>query len=223
MAFTHIGPDEDNLHSGNYITAVSPMFGKTFSIDDWSFDQKGHQSTQGSHLVTIPAPDISGTGNVVNSATLDSNGNFALTKVNVGTLALTGLAGTGYDATTNLVPTETDSLNTALDKMMGILDNSAVSVNTRIINLITALDTTVTASGASAEQNVTPNSTVNVVSGITQTDALLTGVNSVLVDAAGAAAAVVGSSMDTYEQLTLYGVKKYVDARVSESVISDNF
>lgn len=220
IVFTHVGP-ETTLHTT--VNPATPGFGKTFDIVDWTFDTKGHKANSGSHTVTIPAPSITGTGNLVNNVTLDANGNFALTKEYVGALALTNYS----EALTNPLIASTNTINEAFKIIENVLDNSSMTVNTRIATVIGSLDADLDASGASAGQNVTSTSTINAMSGVTEVDGTITSVDSILVDAAGAAAAakseIVGSSTDTYEDLTLNGLKRYVESMISQSVISDNF
>lgn len=67
--------------------------------------------------------------------------------------------------------------------------------------LIAALDADVDASGTAL------HSGTFVVSGITETDGVITGVDSVEVEAAGAAAAVLGTSSDPSTSATVYGAK----------------
>lgn len=138
------------------------------------------------------------------------------------------MALTNYsEALTNPLIASTNTINEAFKIIENVLDNSSMTVNTRIATVIGSLDADLDASGASAGQNVTSTSTINAMSGVTEVDGTITSVDSILVDAAGAAAAakseVVGSSTDTYEDLTLNGLKRYVESMISQSVISDNF
>ena len=173
VAFTHIGPDSSVTHTT--VNNETPKFGKTFTITDLDFDTKGHKANNGTHTVTIPAPSITGSGNVVNGATLDSNGDFTLTKTNVGLLALTG-----YDLSDN---STSEAAIAATDTINGAIERLEYRIN--------ALTSDYTATGANASSGITSNSTVNVISKIALISGKIVANNStsVLVDAAGAAAA----------------------------------
>ena len=78
--------------------------------------------------------------------------------------------------------------------------------------LIAALDADLDASGTAA------HSGTFVVSGVTEVDGVLTAVDSVEVEAAGAAAAVLGTVSDTASDNTVYGAKAYADSIVAQGL-----
>ena len=85
----------------------------------------------------------------------------------------------------------------------------ATSVATQISTAIQGLDADLDAAGTAA------NGGVFVVSGVTEVDGVLTAVDSVEVDAAGAAATaksqVIGANGDASNANTVFGAKKYAD------------
>lgn len=105
-----------------------PSFGSTFTIEDWAFDEKGHQfNNNKSHTVTIPGVVLNNAndGNVVvglalSKATENNNktATFTESKVNVGNLALTDYSvvnHTNANGSTDLQPQ--DTINSAFNKL----------------------------------------------------------------------------------------------------------
>ena len=95
-----------------------------------------------------------------------------------------------------------------IDTLQGLVGNTAVS--TQISTAIAGLDADLDASGTAA------NGGIFVMSGVTEVDGKLTAVDSVEVDAAGAATTaknqVIGASGDAASANTVYGAKAYADA-----------
>jgi hypothetical protein len=140
IAFAHIGPVSG---TATEVSAETPAFGATFSIDDHYFDDKGHKFASKSHTVKIPLPSLTnGTGNVVTRIALTdaTKGAFTETRANVGTLAMTGYAKPTTLSNQALLATE--SLNTALGKLEYRLEQE-VSNRTKSINDLDYSDTAV--------------------------------------------------------------------------------
>ena len=95
-----------------------------------------------------------------------------------------------------------------IDTLQGLVGNTAVS--TQISTAIAGLDADLDASGTAA------NGGIFVMSGVTEVGGVLTAVDSVEVDAAGAATTaknqVIGASGDAASANTVYGAKAYADA-----------
>ena len=95
-----------------------------------------------------------------------------------------------------------------IDTLQGLVGNTAVS--TQISTAIAGLDADLDASGTAA------NGGIFVMSGVTEVDGKLTAVDSVEVDAAGAATTaknqVIGASGDAASANTVFGAKAYADA-----------
>ena len=118
--------------------AVEPQFGSTFILPDWTFDEKGHQKGISTHTVKIPQGSLTdasanGADVITQLAFTASSGALSTTRTNVGTLKLTGY----NEAQSNPLIAASDTINGAIKKLENVLDNSSISVNTRISNEIT--------------------------------------------------------------------------------------
>ena len=173
-------------------------------------------------------PTIS--GNVVTALTIANNANndgkvFTKTEANVGTLQLTG-----YSLSNNgIVETAieaTDTINTAfgrleyrLNKEITDRTDAITAANTALTNAIEGLDADVDANGT-----LQHNGTF-VISGVTEANGIITAVDSVEVEAAGAAAAAlttaIGSTSDTSTADTINGAKAYADSLATNYAAND--
>ena len=149
LTFTHIGPVDGDAKQNPTNLAE---FGKTFTINDHYFDDKGHKYTSTAYTVTIPLPSLTnGTGNVVTGLSLTpATGAFVEAKDNISNILLTG-----YSKETNSANiAATDSLGTALSKLqtqihdtettINNLDYSETADNSQIITQITQTDGKIT-------------------------------------------------------------------------------
>lgn len=224
----------NNGHST--VSSETPIFGGTFTIQDLDFDDRGHKSNQGTHTITIPRPTVEYAknaetsqeipGNVLiglsvdsttNNSITTSNGVFTATKAYASSITLGNYADNHYRTFNN-----NTTIGGALDSLVGRLDTLEGgegvegSVSRKILSKIQTLDADLDASGTAQ------NNGIFVISGITETDGILTGIDSVEVDAAGAAATAletaVGSSEDTETDDTIYGAKAYAKAYTDEQI-----
>ena len=111
--------------------AQTPKFGESFKALSASIDAKGHVAQLAEHTVTLPTPSLTnGTGNVVTGLTLDpTTGALTEGKADVGTLVLTGYT---IASSISKMPTATDSINTAIQKLAYVLNNKTDTVDDRI-------------------------------------------------------------------------------------------
>ena len=121
-----IAHDNPQIVEARTIENQKLHFGNSFTVEDWSFDAKGHKSRVDTHTVTIPNLTISGNGNLIANAATNADGDLTLTKNNVGALALTG-----YSAISNEVipqaPTAETTVNNAIANIMRYLGNGSLS------------------------------------------------------------------------------------------------
>lgn len=105
----------------------------------------------------------------------------------------------------------------ALESAIG----SGGSVDEKISTAINALDADL---DAVTDSTITDEEKVAVVTGVTEVNGVLTAVDSIDVDAAGAATraknAVIGASGDTASANTIYGAKAYADAAVESAALT---
>lgn len=186
VSFTHTGPVTTEHAT---IANETPNFGSTFTIKDLDFDNKGHKANEGTHTVTIPQPSLTtdGLGNIITGLSLvSSTGAFTQNRTFVGSLNLTG-----YSVNeTNPLITTSDTINGAFKKIETVLDNSNITVNTRINNF----------KGTSADVN---DSTVY---GIVNSSK-----NSLIGN--------IGDSWDgATPAYTLYGLKDYIDQTIADQL-----
>lgn len=95
------------------------------------------------------------------------------------------------------------------------------SVDSKISTAIAALDADL---DATTDSTVTDAEKVAVMTGVTEVDGVLTAVDSIDVDLAGAATraknAVIGTSSDTASSNTIYGAKAYADDAVAAAALA---
>ena len=138
-------------------------------------------------------------------ADLDADVDASGTPAHSGTMVVSGI-------------TEVDGVITGVDSVeveaAGAAAAAEQAAKSYTDDELAALDADLDASGASAGSGVTSASTVNAMSGVTQADGLLTGVDSVLVDAAGAAAAAENAAKG-YADGLIAALDADVDAALS--------
>lgn len=89
-------------------TTVTLSFGDAFTITDYNFDNTGHQCEAATRTIQIPAIDV-------------------------GSLTLSGYSVS--PAPVSSMPANGDTVNQAIAKLAGILDNSTDTISTRISNI----------------------------------------------------------------------------------------
>lgn len=151
-------PEVTVYHTGPVTTPAqnqsnkTPAFNETFTIEDWSFDKKGHKANRSTHTVRIPGlelvKDINSDDDVVTSITYaydttNKKGVFTETREQVGTLPITS-----YVEQASAKLTNTDSINTAFGKLQGQINAMDYSdpnaVNTTFVSKVTEADGIIT-------------------------------------------------------------------------------
>lgn len=129
VTISHAAPGTASTSKGD-TTNQTPNFGATFKVLSAGIDQTGHVKSLAEHTVKIPLPSLTDgdTGNVVTGLSLTaSTGAFTLSKVNVGTLALTGYTGPTSNETQTLAAT--DTINGAFKKVQSYLNSLTTRIN----------------------------------------------------------------------------------------------
>ena len=106
------------------------------------------------------------------------------------------------------------SVEDALDDLVSKVGSTSVA--SQITAAVEALDADLDAS--SSDSAVSSITAVDVVTGVTEVDGVITAVDSAKADKYGSAAAVLGTAQDTASDNTVYGAKAYADNLVANSV-----
>ena len=196
----------------------SYQFGSTFKVLNVGIDDKGHVKDLSTHNVTIPQgglTDAAANGaDVITQLLFDKpTGMLSSTRTNIGALALTGYS-LNNNGSSEAAIAAADTLNTALQRIEYRLNKEITDRKT----VIDSLDSSYTAAGAVMQTGITSASTVNAIAKIDIINGKVTDNSndnkSVLVDAAGAAAAakseLLGTATDTAEINTIFGLKALI-------------
>ena len=151
VVITHIGPVEKDARNENNET---PEFGSTFEIEDWVFDDKGHQTNKSVHTVKIPQGSLSdqtktGSDIITQLSFVPSTGALTSTRENLSSIKLADYV---KDNDNNDVAA-TDTLGQALSK----LQTQIIEEEEARATIIDALD-------------MNDEDTTHFISKITQTD-----------------------------------------------------
>lgn len=138
VVISHIGPVATN-HT--VISNVTPKFGDTFEIKDWTFDEKGHKANSGTHTVKIPGLELSfADGSVTGGNVLVDLGYLYNTENNKGVFSKKyDFAGNLTLGTYDVITNESESLilnNTStIAKAFAILDRKNSLLDSRVQEL----------------------------------------------------------------------------------------
>ena len=208
---TELGTDEND---DEYATVKDYVEAEIAAVNGDASTLAGRVSTNEGDIATLKA----GLGTSSDAAAVAgttawsriADNQARLTAVEGRATALEGRLGTADDAAAAAGTTAWSRLKNAeadIDTLQGLVGNTSVA--TQISTAVQALDADLDATGTPA------NGGVFVVSGVTEVDGVLTAVDSVEVDAAGAAATaksqVIGANGDASNANTVFGAKKYAD------------
>ena len=116
VALTHTGPA---VTTHKVINNVTPKFGDSFTITDWTFDTKGHKANSGTHTITIPQGSLRDESEKTESNVLTALGfipevgEITTTRTNISKLKLAGYA---KEAANDNI-SSSDTLGAALSKL----------------------------------------------------------------------------------------------------------
>lgn len=215
-----LGTDEN---STEYATVKAYVEAEIAKVNGNASDLKDRVSTNEGDIATLKAglgtsaDEASASGTTAWSRIADNQAR--LTAVEGRATALEGRATTIEGRLGTADDTASASGTTAWSRLKNVESLvGATSVATQISNAIQALDADLDADGTAA------NGGIFVVSGVTEVDGKLTAVDSVEVDAAGAAATaksqVIGVSGDASNANTVFGAKKYADEVAEAATIA---
>ena len=141
LTISHIGP-VTTAHTA--IDSVTPKFGDSFTIVDWTFDDKGHKANSGSHTVTIPKGSYKNTGEagvITSIGFTDTTGAITSTSAHLGSIALGSYTAPG-SKTTNETGVTISAANilgtTALSSALSTLDDKIMTEAVERVNAIKA-------------------------------------------------------------------------------------
>ena len=139
LTISHIGP-VTTTHTA--VSSVTPNFGDSFTIVDWTFDSKGHKANSGTHTVTIPKGSYSNTGDagvITGISFTDSTGEIKSTSSHLGSVTLGSYTAPG-SKTTNETGVTVVAANilatTALSSALSTLDDKIMTESVERINAI---------------------------------------------------------------------------------------
>ena len=208
---TELGTDEND---DEYATVKDYVEAEIAAVNGDASTLAGRVSTNEGDIATLKA----GLGTSNDAAAVAgttawsriADNQARLTAVEGRATALEGRLGTADDAAAAAGTTAWSRLKNAeadIDTLQGLVGTTSVA--SQISTAVQALDADLDATGTPA------NGGVFVVSGVTEVDGVLTAVDSVEVDAAGAAATaksqVIGANGDASNANTVFGAKKYAD------------
>jgi len=118
VAFTHIGPV---AVAHQTVSNDIPAFGSTFTIQDWTFDAKGHKTSGGTHTVKIP------------------KGSYVNTPVTTGATGV--ITGLGFTDTTGAITSTSNYLGAiTLGSYTAPTGGNGINTNTTLATAIATLD-----------------------------------------------------------------------------------
>ena len=149
ITFTHNTPQTAATITLNEVAAnnVTPAFGSTFNIDDWTFDANGHMAGGTKHTVTIPqgsytnTPTNEGVGVITGLGFTPSNGAITSTSNYLGAITLGSYtAPTPPTGNTASDITTTTSLAAALSTLDARIMAEEEARATALTNAVTTLN-----------------------------------------------------------------------------------
>lgn len=189
----------------------------------------GQQVTSGTYIMMTIAngdPFYIDVANLIEYNSVSSTGEVTLTDTNhtitatIGEIAANKIVYREADTTDPEHPVAKQTVAQAINALESAVGTGG-SVDSKISTAIAALDANL---DATTDSTVTDAEKVAVMTGVTEVDGVLTAVDSIDVDLAGAATraknAVIGTSSDTASSNTVYGAKAYADNAIAAAALT---
>lgn len=189
----------------------------------------GQQVTSGTYIMMTIAngdPFYINVADLIEYNSVSSTGEVTLTDTNhtitatIGEIAASKIVYREADITDPEHPIAKQTVAQAINALESAVGTGG-SVDSKISTAIAALDADL---DATTDSTVTDTEKVAVMTGVTEIDGVLTAVDSIDVDLAGAATraknAVIGTSSDTASSNTVYGAKAYADDAVAAAALT---
>ena len=189
----------------------------------------GQQVTSGTYIMMTIAngdPFYIDVADLIEYNSVSSTGEVTLTDTNhtitatIGEIAASKIIYREADTTDPEHPIAKQTVAQAINALESAVGTGG-SVDSKISTAIAALDADL---DATTDSTVTDAEKVAVMTGVTEVDGVLTAVDSIDVDLAGAATraknAVIGTSSDTASANTIYGAKAYADDAVAAAALT---
>lgn len=189
----------------------------------------GQQVTSGTYIMMTIAngdPFYINVADLIEYNSVASTGEVTLTDTNhtitatIGEIAASKIVYRESDTSDPEHPVAKQTVAQAINALESAVGTGG-SVDSKISTAIAALDADL---DATTDNTVTDAEKVAVMTGVTEVDGVLTAVDSIDVDLAGAATraknAVIGTSSDAASANTIYGAKAYADAAVEAAALT---
>ena len=189
----------------------------------------GQQVTSGTYIMMTIAngdPFYIDVADLIEYNSVSSTGEVTLTDTNhtitatIGEIVASKIVYREADTTDPEHPIAKQTVAQAINALESAVGTGG-SVDSKISAAIAALDADL---DATTDSTVTDAEKVAVMTGVTEVDGVLTAVDSIDVDLAGAATraknAVIGTSSDTASANTIYGAKAYADDAVAAAALT---
>ena len=189
----------------------------------------GQQVTSGTYIMMTIAngdPFYIDVADLIEYNSVSSTGEVTLTDTNhtitatIGEIAASKIVYREADTTDPEHPIAKQTVAQAINALESAVGTGG-SVDSKISTAIAALDADL---DATTDSTVTDTEKVAVMTGVTEVDGVLTAVDSIDVDLAGAATraknAVIGTSSDTASSNTVYGAKAYADDAIAAAALT---
>ena len=189
----------------------------------------GQQVTSGTYIMMTIAngdPFYIDVADLIEYNSVSSTGEVTLTDTNhtitatIGEIAASKIVYREADTTDPEHPIAKQTVAQAINALESAVGTGG-SVDSKISTAIAALDANL---DATTDSTVTDAEKVAVITGVTEVDGVLTAVDSIDVDLAGAATraknAVIGTASDTASANTVYGAKAYADDAVAAAALT---